>query len=131
MSPDISVYIIVMASIPLQEARKEIASALPEFVPQKLKVLSVQEKEEKNSFCFASSLTLRFGLPWQQGLTFFLSSQRKSVDDPDTLSRYSSQYEAQLDPFSAFGARVSEPGQNLAYSHVQWTFFCYDVMGDK
>lgn len=45
---------------------------------------------------------------------FLLSSQRKSVDDPDTLSRYSSQYEAQLDPFSAFGARVSEPRRNLA-----------------
>jgi len=30
---------------------------------------------------------------------------RKSVDDHDAMSRYSSQYEAQLDPFSAFGAK--------------------------
>ena len=28
------------------------------------------------------------------------------MDDYDAMSRYSSQYEAQLDPFTAFGAKV-------------------------
>ena len=37
----------------------------------------------------------------------FLSLQRKSVDDRETMSRYSSQYEANLDPFTAFNAKVS------------------------
>ena len=37
--------------------------------------------------------------PW----SFF---QRKSVDDYDAMGRYSSQYEAQLDPFTAFSAKV-------------------------
>ena len=32
--------------------------------------------------------------------------QRKSVDDYDAMGRYSSQYEAQLDPFTAFSAKV-------------------------
>ncbi len=35
-----------------------------------------------------------------------IHTQRKSVDDRDAMSRYSSQYEANLDPFSAFGAKV-------------------------
>lgn len=30
---------------------------------------------------------------------------RKSVEDPDVMGRYSSQYEANLDPFAAFGSR--------------------------
>ena len=34
--------------------------------------------------------------------------QRKTVDDRDTLSRYSSQYEAHLDPFAAFGAKEKQ-----------------------
>jgi homeobox protein cut-like len=33
---------------------------------------------------------------------------RKSVDDRDTLTRYSSQYETQLDPFTAFSAQERE-----------------------
>ena len=35
--------------------------------------------------------------------------QRKSVDDRDTLTRYSSEYETQLDPFTAFSAQASLP----------------------
>ena len=29
------------------------------------------------------------------------------MDENDTMSRYSTQYEAALDPFTAFGAKVS------------------------
>lgn len=40
--------------------------------------------------------------------SFVISVQRKTVDDREALGRYSSQYEANLDPFAAFGAKVGE-----------------------
>ena len=39
--------------------------------------------------------------------------QRKSVDDRETMNRYSSQYEAHLDPFAAFNAKVHNTLMNI------------------
>lgn len=36
------------------------------------------------------------------------SFQRKSVDTADAMSKYSSEYEATLDPFAAFGAKEKQ-----------------------
>jgi len=34
-------------------------------------------------------------------------TQRETVDEHEAMSRYSSQYEAKLNPFAAFGAKAS------------------------
>ncbi len=37
-----------------------------------------------------------------------VSLQRKTVDSVEAMSKYSSQYEAGLDPFAAFGAKEKQ-----------------------